>query len=80
MISADLTIALTVENISLMMTQITSGRRSKLQNDFKLIVHSPKHTKISNIKNSTLEYVGICGRILIFYEPLGSAYTIHSVK
>jgi len=45
-----------------------------IQYEFKLIIHSPKHTKISNKKNPTLEYVGICGRILIFYELLESVY------
>ena len=59
----DLTIALTVANISLMMTQITS-RGYMLQNDFKLIIHSPKHTKISKKKN----YKNFIGQVSLNYK------------
>jgi hypothetical protein len=59
----DLTIALTVANMSLMRTQITSSRRYMIQNDFKLIKYSLKYNKNSKKKNSTLVYVGLCGRI-----------------
>jgi hypothetical protein len=44
----DLTIALTVANMSLMKTQITSSRRYMIQNDFKLIKYSLKYDEIRN--------------------------------
>jgi len=56
----DLTIALTVANMSLMRTQITSSWRYMIQNDFKLIKYSPKYNKNSNTSNSTLIFVGDC--------------------
>jgi hypothetical protein len=62
------------------MLKIVSSQRYMIQNDFKLIIHLPKHTKISNKRNSTLEYVGICGRILIFYELLESVCFMYCMK
>jgi hypothetical protein len=59
----DLTIALTLANMSLMRTQITSSRRYVRQNDFKLIEYSLKYNKNSKKENSTLIYVRVCGRI-----------------
>jgi hypothetical protein len=59
----DLTIALTVANMSLMRIQITSSRRYMIQYDFKFVEYLLKFNKISNKKNSTLVYVGLCGRI-----------------
>ena len=58
------TIALTMANMSLMRTQITSGRSYMIQIDFKLIKYSLKYDKISNKKNSTLVVVGVSERIL----------------
>jgi hypothetical protein len=62
------TIPLTMANISLMRTQITSGRRYMIQNDFKLIKYSIKNNKNGNKQNSTLGVVGFSERILKLFQ------------
>jgi hypothetical protein len=62
------TIALTMANMSLMRTQITSGRRYMTQFDVKLIKYSLKNNKNGNKQNSTRGVVGFSERILKLFQ------------
>jgi hypothetical protein len=70
----DLTIALTVANMSLMRTQITSSRRYMIQNDFKLIKYSLKYNKNSKKKKFHTCLCGTLWENLKLYQLLGSVY------